>query len=125
MGIFDFIFRGSELSRYEAFQICREIAFTLHKEELSIEDLVRDFENILENIFQRGFPNKSIKTEQSRQIFGFSIYIYENHKDFLSDIEWRINRKDFDEFGIRTDHIWREPPPLPNYHDALHLFKEK
>ena len=56
MGIFDFIFRGPELSRFDAYMICQKIAFMLHREELSIEGLVRDFENILENIFQKWNP---------------------------------------------------------------------
>ncbi len=122
MGIFDFIFRGPELSRFDAYMICQKIAFMLHREELSVRDLVRDFENILENIFQSDHPNNSIKPEQSRQIFGYSIYIYENHKDYLSDIG---SRRLFDERGNRLYLQYPSPKNPPNYYDALHLFKDK
>ena len=76
MGFFDFIFRGPELSRFDALNICEKIATKLFKEELTIEIFVRDFDQILERYFRLYYPDCSIKPEQSKQIFEYCDVIH-------------------------------------------------
>mgnify|MGYP001299510077 CR=1 FL=1 len=119
MGFFDFIFRGPELSRFDALNICEKIATKLFKEELTIEIFVRDFDQILERYFRLYYPDCSIKPEQSKQIFEYSIYIYENHEDWFH-FDWRVLRR----YHYRKGKINIPLPDLPNK-DALYLFKDK
>ena len=83
MGIFDFLTRGPKLKRYEAFSICKEFAMYLYTGELSVDIYVIKFESILEKIFQRDYPDRSINAEESKQIAKFALFIYEKHKEFL------------------------------------------
>ena len=89
MGIFDFLKgpKGPKLKKAEAATIAVNIAERLFKNEITTEELIRDADIILEEFLVTYFPDRSIETDQSRQILKLAYLFYENDKNYL---EWRV-----------------------------------
>jgi len=89
MGIFDFLKgpKGPKLKKAEAAMIAVNIAERLFKNEITTEELIRDADIILEEFLVSYFPDRSIETDQSRQILKLAYLFYENDKEYL---EWRV-----------------------------------
>ncbi len=124
MGIFDF-FKGPQLKRHEASSIAWSFAESLFTGEITTEEFVRDADVMLENIFQRSFPNHSIDADQSRQILKLAYLIYENDKDWLEKI---VRQKKYYENPLRDPRNLKinvRNPEVPNTDsiEYLTLFK--
>ena len=89
MGIFDYFFKGPQLTKNEARKIVWEIVnyFHEHRNSVSLEKFVIGADETLKIFLERYFPDNSIEPEQSKQIIQLVILSFEHDKELLDAIE--------------------------------------
>ena len=93
MGIFDFLFKGPELYRHEARTMVTDLAMHMYRGKASPKDLVIHADVYLEHQFLKwNFGDRSINSEQSKQIIRVAILQYENDKAYLEQL---MRRQDY------------------------------
>ena len=89
MGIFDYFFKGPQLTKNEARKIVWEIVnyFHEHRNSVSLEKFVIGADETLKIFLESYFPDNSIEPEQSKQIIQLVILSFEHDKELLDAIE--------------------------------------
>jgi hypothetical protein len=127
MGLFDFLFKGPQLSKFDADRIAFRIAMQLYEGQITQETLLLNAEDILEYQFQStALHEYSIEPEQSRQILRLAILYYESEKECL---EKHLRRAKYDEERLVGDRLMVSygnnlRPENISYREYLTLFKD-
>ena len=89
MGIFDYFFKGPQLTKNEARKIVWQIVNYFHerRNSVSLEKFVIGADETLKIFLETDFPDNSIEPEQSKQIIQLVILSFEHDKELLDAIE--------------------------------------
>lgn len=125
MGIFDYLFKGPQLTKNEARKIVWEIVnyFHEHRNSVSLEKFVIGADETLKIFLERDFPDNSIEPEQSKQIIQLVILSFEHDKELLDAIEderqKEIRKKeDMERRGLfenKSDYLYLDTPPRTHH----------
>ena len=122
MGIFDYFFKGPQLTKNEARKIVWQIVNYFHEDRnsVSLEKFVIGADETLKIFLETDFPDNSIEPEQSKQIIQLVILSFEHDKELLDAIEderqKEIRKKeDMERRGLfenKSDYLYLDTPPV-------------